>query len=190
VSPILSGLVIGAAFGAILFASGLADPRRIVGMLRLKDLFLLKALVTALGVGIVGVALLSAAGAAHTSVKTLHVLAVAAGGVLFGAGFAVTGYCPGTSLAAAAAGRRDALFAVLGGLAGTAAFAAAYGALAPLLLDPLTFGKPTVFSALGVPALAVALPTGAAIAYLVVRWRRAEEPLPPAKLGAPAADGS
>ena len=188
-TPILSGLLLGAAFGAILFASGLADPRRIVGMLRLKDLFLLKALVTALGVGIVGVALLAAAGQAHTSVKTLHVLAVALGGVVFGAGFALTGYCPGTSLAAAAAGRRDAWFVVLGGLSGTAAFAALYPAIAPLLIEPLTFGKPTVDSAIGVPALAVALPIGAAVAYVVLRWRRSEHPTPTSKLGAAAPRG-
>ena len=189
-SPILSGLLIGCAFGAILYASGLADPRRIVGMLRLKDLFLLKLLVTALGLGIVGVALLAAADAAHTSVKTLHVLAILAGGAIFGAGFAVTGYCPGTSLAAAAAGRRDALFTVLGGLAGTAVFAALYPWIAPRLVEPLSFGKPTVDSALGLPALAVALPIGAAIAYLFLRWLRSESTTTPAsELGAPAPQG-
>lgn len=79
-NPLLAGLLIGIAFGAILFASGLADPRRIVGMLRLQDLWLLRVLVTAIAVGIVGIALLSVLGAAHTSIKTLHVLAVAAGG--------------------------------------------------------------------------------------------------------------
>lgn len=188
-SPILSGLLVGSAFGAILYASGLADPRRIVGMLRLKDLFLLKLLVTAIGLGIVGIALLSAAGAAHTSVKTLHVLAILTGGVIFGAGFAVTGYCPGTSLAAAAAGRRDALFTVLGGLAGTAVFAALYPWIAPRLLEPLSFGKPTVDSSIGLPALAVALPIGAAIAYLVYRWWRSEHPTPTSRLGAPAPHG-
>lgn len=177
-NPLLLGLLIGTAFGAILFASGLADPRRIVGMLRLRDLWLLRVLVTALAVGIVGVALLSSAGAAHTSIKTLHVLALIAGGALFGTGFAITGYCPGTSLAAAAAGRRDAFFVVAGGLAGTWAYALAHDALRPLLVDPLTYGKPTLFSWFGVPALVVALPIGALCAWLIVRWRRAEHQPP------------
>lgn len=175
-NPLLAGLVIGMAFGAILFASGLADPRRIVGMLRLRDLWLLKVLVTAIAVGVVGIALLSAFGAAHTSIKTLHVLAVSAGGVLFGIGFAVTGYCPGTSLAAAAVGRRDALFVIAGGLAGTALFALAYDWLRPLLIEPLTYGKPTLFSWLEIPALWLALPLGALAAWLVLHWLRAEHP--------------
>ncbi len=173
-NPLLAGLLIGIAFGAILFASGLADPRRIVGMLRLQDLWLLRVLVTAIAVGIVGIALLSVLGAAHTSIKTLHVLAVSAGGVLFGIGFAVTGYCPGTSLAAAAAGRLDALFVIAGGLTGTALYALAYDGLEPLLLEPLTYGKPTLFSWLGIPALWLALPLGALAAGLVFHWLRTE----------------
>lgn len=178
-NPLLAGLLIGMAFGAILFASGLADPRRIVGMLRLQDLWLLRVLVTAIAVGIVGIALLSAIDAAHTSIKTLHVLAVSVGGVLFGIGFAVTGYCPGTSLAAAAAGRRDALFVIAGGLTGTALYALAYEWLKPLLIEPLTYGKPTLFSWLGIPALWLALPLGALAAWLVLHWLRAEHPAPP-----------
>jgi uncharacterized membrane protein YedE/YeeE len=178
-NPLFSGLLIGMAFGAILFASGLSDPRRILGMLRLQDLHLLKVLVTAIAVGIVGIALLSCFGAAHTSIKTLHVLAVSAGGVLFGIGFAVTGYCPGTSLAAAATGRRDALFVVAGGLTGSALYAVSYAWLKPLLLEPLTYGKPTLFSWLGIPALWVALPLGALAAWSVFLWLRAEHPAPP-----------
>lgn len=178
-SPLLSGLLVGVAFGALLFASGLADPRRIVGMLRLSDLWLLKVLVTALGVGMVGIAALSAAGEAHTSIKTLHVLAVAAGGVVFGLGFAITGYCPGTSLAAAAAGRRDALFVIAGGLAGTGLYAASYAWLRPLLVEPLTYGKPTLFGWLGLPALWVAVPLGALIAGLIFLWLRSERHVPP-----------
>jgi uncharacterized membrane protein YedE/YeeE len=176
VNPLLSGLVIGMAFGAILFASGLADPRRILGMLRLQDLHLLRVLVTAIAVGIVGIALLSTFGAAHTSIKTLHVLAVLAGGALFGIGFAVTGYCPGTSLAAAATGRRDALFVIAGGLTGSALYALAYEWLKPLLVEPLSYGKPTLFSWLGIPALWLALPLGALAAWCVSSWMRAERP--------------
>jgi hypothetical protein len=58
-SPLVLGLLIGAAFGAILTLSGLSNPRLIVDMLRLKDLHLLKVLLVALGTGILGVALLS-----------------------------------------------------------------------------------------------------------------------------------
>jgi uncharacterized protein len=175
-SPLLSGLLVGIAFGAILWASGLSNPRLITNMLRLRDLWLLKVLVTALAIGIVGVALLASAGAAHTSIKPLHVLALVLGGAIFGVGFAISGYCPGTSLAAAAEGRRDAFFTILGGLAGTAAFAGAYAWLLPRVIEPMSYGKPTLFSWLGVPALAVALPIGAGAAILIGRWWRTEHP--------------
>ena len=129
------GLLIGAAFGAVLVVSGLADSRRIFDMLRLKDVTLMKVIFTALAAGMAGVAILDAAGLAHTSVKTLHVLAVGLGGLVFGLGFALSGYCPGSALAASAQGRRDALLTVLGGLAGTAAFTATYDTIEPVLAD-------------------------------------------------------
>lgn len=172
-NPILLGALTGAAFGAVLAASGLSNPRLIIGMLRLEDLRLLKLLVTAIGTGIVGVALLDSAGAAHLAVKPLHVIALVAGGAIFGVGFAVSGYCPGTSLAAIAEGRRDAIFTAAGGLLGAGAFAFAYETLRPLLIEPLSFGSPTLHSWLGVPGLVMALPLGAAVACAVTMWLRA-----------------
>lgn len=173
-NPLLLGALTGAAFGAVLMASGLSNPRLIIGMLRLKDLRLLKLLVAAICAGIVGVAVLDAVGAAHLGVKPLHLIALLAGGAVFGIGFALSGYCPGTSLAAAAEGRRDALFTVGGGLLGTAAFAFSYESLEPVLIEPLSFGSPTIHSWLGVSGLAVALPLGAVAACVVWLWLRAD----------------
>ena len=147
-NPLILGLLIGACFGAILSLSGLSSPLRILDMLRLRDLALVRLLLVAIGTGIVGIALLDSAGLAHTSIKALHVLALISGGAIFGIGFAVAGYCPGTALAGAAEGRRDAYLVVAGGLAGTAAYAAAYASLAPRLVEPFTYGKPTLPSML------------------------------------------
>lgn len=170
---LLLGLLIGAALGAVLSASGLADARRIFDMLRLRDLTLMKTIFTALAFGMAGIALLDAGGLAHLSVKTLHVLAVGIGGIVFGVGFALTGYCPGSALAASAQGRRDAWFAVGGGLLGTAAFTGLYDVLVPLVFTPMTYGKPTLATWLGVPPLAVALPLAAlAAAALFAASRR------------------
>jgi len=55
------------------------------------------------------------------------VMASAVGGVLLGAGFAIGGYCPGTSLAGLASGRLDALVFMVGLLVGTTAFVGLYG---------------------------------------------------------------
>jgi uncharacterized membrane protein YedE/YeeE len=172
-NPLFLGALTGMAFGAVLMASGLSNPRLIIGMLRLRDMRLLRLLVTAIATGIVGIAFLVTFDAAHLAVKALHVIAVALGGVIFGIGFALSGYCPGTSLAALAEGRRDALFAVAGGLLGTAAFAFSYASLRSVLIEPLSFAAPTLHSWLGVPALVVALPIGAAAAWVVWGWRRA-----------------
>jgi len=161
---LLLGLGIGTAFGAVLVVSGLADARRIFDMLRLKDLTLMKTIFAALALGIAGVALLDAAGLAHTGVKTLHVLAVGIGGMIFGLGFALSGYCPGSALAAAAQGRRDAWATIAGALAGTAIFAGLYDALEPVVVKPLTYGKPTLATWLGISPLAIALPLAGLIA--------------------------
>lgn len=161
---LLLGLGIGMAFGAVLVVSGLADARRIFDMLRLKDLSLMGTILAALALGMAGVALLDAFGLAHTGVKTLHVLAVGIGGIVFGFGFALTGYCPGSALAAAAQGRRDAWATVAGALAGTATFAALYDVLEPVVFAPMTYGKPTLATWLGVSPLAIALPLAGVIA--------------------------
>ena len=176
----LLGLGTGVAFGAALALGGLSSPNWIVGMLRLRELRLLKLLVTAIATGILGIAVLGELGLAHADVKTLHVLAVLAGGLLFGVGFAVTGYCPGTALAGSAEGRPDAPFVVLGGLAGTALFALLYRFLAPVLVEPLTFGKPTLATWIGLRPLWIALPVAALATWLIASWWRAENPRGPA----------
>jgi len=158
---ILLALILGSAFGFILERVGAADPERISAMLRLRDLRLARAIL--LGIGISSLLLLIAlplglVPASHLSVKTFH-LGVIGGGLVFGLGWAVSGFCPGTGVTALGAGRKDAIFFVLGGLAGAGLFMAIYGRLAlTRIFHPLLGGKATLADAAGiVPALAVAL---------------------------------
>lgn len=171
---LILGLVFGMALGAILMLSGLSNPRLVIDMLRFKNLHAMKVLMTALAVGILGVALLDTGGLAHMKLKTLHVLAVTLGGGLLGLGFAVAGYCPGSALAASVEGRRDALFTVAGGLVGTAVYALVYPALKPLLIEPLSYGKATLFGAVGVSHLVAALVVGSAFLAAVLLWLRVD----------------
>lgn len=144
---ILLAIVIGAGFGAVLERIGATNPNVLIGMLSLRRLRLMKTILMAIGVGSVlmfGGQMLGLVDVGHMSVKTAYV-GVFIGGLMLGAGWAASGYCPGTGVCAAATGRRDALFFIAGGLLGAAAYMATYPAWkASGLLDKIAGGKVTL----------------------------------------------
>jgi uncharacterized membrane protein YedE/YeeE len=80
------------------------------------------------------------------------------GGILFGAGWAVMGYCPGTSVGAVGEGRWHAVWAILGMLVGAAIFAEVHSLLADSVLTWGKLGKITLPGVLGVtPWIVIAL---------------------------------
>lgn len=144
---IFLALVIGGLFGFTLDRIGATNPGYIIRMLNLSNLHLLKTIMLAIGTASVlmfaGI-LAGLVDPGHLSVKDAYI-GVFVGGLLLGAGFAIAGYCPGTSVTAAATGRKDALFFVLGGLIGAAAYMLAYsGVKATGLLDKIAGGKATL----------------------------------------------
>ncbi|MEO9876344.1 MAG: DUF6691 family protein [Anderseniella sp.] len=127
-STIFFAIIIGAAFGAVLDRVGATSPNYIGKMLNLTNLHLAKAILLAIGVGSVlmfGGQMAGLVDVGHMSVKTAYV-GVFIGGLLLGVGWAASGYCPGTGIAAAASGRRDALVYAAGGLVGAAAYMITY----------------------------------------------------------------
>lgn len=130
---LLLGLGSGAAFGVLLQKARVAKYEVIIDALRLRDATVAKVMGTAVVVGAAGVHALVERGHARLDVKPLRPLALVAGGVMFGTGLAVIGYCPGTTLAAIGEGRRDAITGALGMLAGAALFVRAYPTLKPAL---------------------------------------------------------
>jgi uncharacterized protein len=127
------GLLTGIVFGFLLQKGRAAKYHVIMGQFLLNDWTVVKIMATAVIVGAVGVYALTATGVASLHIKPMLVGGVVIGAALFGIGIAVFGYCPGTSVAACAEGRRDAMFGVLGMLFGAAVFVALHPTLKPLI---------------------------------------------------------
>lgn len=120
------GLATGIVFGALLQRGGLADSRTIVGQLTGHDSRVAKTMGTAVAVGALGHRYLRQRGWATAEPKPMNPVGLVGGAVLFGAGMALSGYCPGTAAAAAGSGRREGVWAMVGMLAAAAAFVATY----------------------------------------------------------------
>ena len=133
--------LIGIAFGAALFLSGLANPDKIIGTLRLKDFHAMRVIVVFVLVGMLGTWILSLFGAAHFSVKPAFMASALVGGGLLGLGFGITGYCPGTGLACAASGRKDAWITLVGMFLGALAYILIYPTIAVPLERVMDWGK-------------------------------------------------
>lgn len=119
-------LALGLGFGVALERAGFGSARKLTAVFYLYDMAVVKVMFTAVVTTLVGLFVLSAAGLldlAELYIEPTHWLAQSVGGLLFGAGFVIGGYCPGTSMAALATGRKDALAFVLGMLAGVWAYA-------------------------------------------------------------------
>jgi hypothetical protein len=141
---ILLGLGVGGMFGAGLFLAGLAEPDKIIGTLRLKDFHALRTIAVFVLVGMGGTWILETNGLANLDVKPATLVTVLLGGGLLGIGFGMTGYCPGTGLACAAAGRLDALVTVVGMLLGALVFIWIYPYVVPAMEAMADYGKKTL----------------------------------------------
>ena len=143
---VILAAVFGLLFGFVLHKTGATNPQRIIDMLRLKDFHLVKVILLAIGISSLSLFALSSLGIinAHFSVKTAYV-GVLVGGLIFGIGWAVSGFCPGTSVAALGTGRKDAFIFVGGGLLGAFLFMLVYGSIKDTaLFDKLFGGKATL----------------------------------------------
>ena len=119
-------VALGFGFGFILERAGFGSARKLTAVFYLYDMSVVKVMFTAIVTAMAGLWLLSAAGAldlAELYVEPTNYAGAAIGGLVFGAGFVIGGYCPGTSIAACATGRLDGLAFLGGMLAGVYAFA-------------------------------------------------------------------
>lgn len=122
-------LVIGIGFGFALEQAGFSSSRKLAGMFYGYDTTVLKVFFTAAIVALVGSQFLSYFGWLDLDlvfVNQFYVLPAIVGGIIMGGGFVMGGFCPGTGISAAAIGKVDALFYLLGGFAGAYLFAETY----------------------------------------------------------------
>ena len=119
-------LLLGAGFGFCLERAGFGSARKLVAVFYLYDMAVVKVMFSAIVTALAGLFVLSAAGWMDLSelyLEPTNLAAQALGGLVFGAGFIIGGYCPGTSMAALATGRKDGFVFAFGLLAGVTAYA-------------------------------------------------------------------
>ena len=160
------GLIAGILFGALLQQGRVLRFEKQVGAMLLKDMTIIKFMLSAILVGMIGIQLLVSLGEIELKIKATDLGAVIAGGLLFGVGWAIAGYCPGTSVGAVGEGRWHAIWAVLGMLVGAALFAEAYPLIEKNLLAWGALGKITLPGVLHVnPWIVIPI---LAVVYIVV----------------------
>lgn len=122
-AQLVLGLLFGIAFGFLLQKGGVAQYDVLIGSLLLEDFTVFQVMLTAILVGMIGVFAMHGLGLVKLHPKALKVGPNIIGGLLFGVGFGLCGYCPGTGAAAIGQGNYDAVFAALGLLAGSFLYA-------------------------------------------------------------------
>ena len=119
----------GILFGLSLERSGLGDPRKLTGVFYLREFAVPKVMFTAIVLASAGLYLLSDLGL--LDLEQVYFIPTffwpqLVGGALFGIGFVVSGYCPGTAVAGFASGRLDALVTLAGVSLGSLLFAVVF----------------------------------------------------------------
>jgi len=146
---LIYGLVTGIFFGFFLQKGRVLRYDKQLGALRLMDMTIVKFMLSTVLVGMVGIYLLKDMGLIKLSVKSTNLGGNIIGGLIFGAGWGLLRYCPGTSAGALGEGRWDALWGIVGMLVGAAIFAEVYPTLKTTILTWGNLGEITLPQLLG-----------------------------------------
>ncbi|MDO8282911.1 MAG: YeeE/YedE thiosulfate transporter family protein [Thermodesulfovibrionia bacterium] len=149
-STLINGLITGILFGFFLQKGRVLRYDRQIGALRLTDMTIVKFMFSAILTGMVGVHILFMLGFAKPLILPTNLVANILGGLIFGFGWGLLGYCPGTSLGALGEGRLDAFWGMLGMLVGAGIFAELYPVISDTILSWGGEGFITLSSIIGV----------------------------------------
>ena len=166
---LLYGLITGILFGFFLQKGRVLRYDKQLGALRLMDMTIVKFMLSTVLDGMVGIYILKDLGLVKLSVKPTNLGANIIGGLIFGAGWGLLGYCPGTSAGALGEGRWDSLWGILGMLVGAAVYAEVYPALKTSVLTWGKLGKINLPQVLGVNHWVI-VPIFIVGALVLFRW--------------------
>lgn len=123
VPKLITGALFGLVFGFLLQKGGVGKYNVLIGQLLLQDWTVAKIMLTAIVVGMIGIFPLHHFAKVNLHIEPTRIGANIIGGLIFGAGFGLMGYCPGTAAVALGQGSWDALFGMAGLIAGSWIFA-------------------------------------------------------------------
>jgi len=149
-SILIWGLITGIIFGFLLQKGQVIRYDKQLGALRLRDFTIVKFMLSTVIVAMIGIYLLHDLGLVHLKLKATVLGANIIGGLIFGAGWGLLGYCPATAVGALGEGRWDSLFGIIGMLFGAAIYAEVYPGLKSNVLALGKLGKITLPGVLGV----------------------------------------
>ncbi|MCL6260921.1 YeeE/YedE family protein [Aquiflexum sp. TKW24L] len=162
--PLLIGLGFGIIFGFLLHKGGATKYDVIVGQLLLTDFTVIKIMLSAVVTGMIGIYFMKSMGWIKLSIKSGSVGMNVIGATIFGVGFAVLGYCPGTIAGAMGNGYLDAIVGgVAGIILGTWIFAVLYPKIKDGILKKGDFGEITFPGMLKANDWVVVVPAGVII---------------------------
>jgi hypothetical protein len=171
--PLVQGLAFGVVFGFLLQKGGATEYDVIVGQLLLTDFTVLKIMLSAVVTGMLGIYLMKTLRWVELYPKSGSLGLNVIGGLIFGVGFAVLGYCPGTIAGAIGNGYLDALAGGLAGIVlGSGIFAALYPGFRQGILKKGAFGNLTLPRLFKVNDWFVVLPAAVLIVAALVWLER------------------
>jgi uncharacterized membrane protein YedE/YeeE len=148
-SLLIYGLLTGICFGFLLQKSEVVRYDRQLGALRLLDMTIVKFMFSSILVGMVGIHILKFAGLVSFLFMPTILSKNIIGGLLFGIGWGLLGYCPGTQGGALGEGRWDAVWGIMGMTLSAAVYAEVYPFVEKKLPDWGNYGTITLPQVLG-----------------------------------------
>lgn len=149
-NELLTGAITGILFGFFMQKAEVIRYDRQLAALRLKDMTIVKFMLATILVAMVGIYALLDFGLVKLSVKPAILGANILGGLIFGLGWGIAGYCPATAMGALGEGRYDSVFGLLGMILGAGLYAEAFPLLKGTVLTWGDFGKITLPGILGI----------------------------------------